>query len=194
MDLDQQPLSKTEAVANNVDKHLITPVSEDQRLQIVEATNSCVEKAGNIFSRHFSLLTIDFDLRGKCAGMYQVSGRKRRIRYNPWIFAKYYEESLINTVTHEVAHYVVDSIWGIRHVKPHGKEWRDTMFAMGVEPIVTGSYDLEGIPTRQYRRYSYQCDCRTHDLTSLRHRKIVEKGAIYRCQLCHSPLKQCAAR
>jgi hypothetical protein len=59
---------------------IINPVSEYQRLQIVEATNSCVEKAGGIFSRHFSLLTIDFDLRGKCAGMYQVRGKKRRIR------------------------------------------------------------------------------------------------------------------
>ena len=95
MNLDQRPFSTRDAAANNVDKHLITPVSEYQRLQIVEATNSCVEKAGGIFSRHFSLLTIDFDLRGKCAGMYQVRGKKRRIRYNPWIFAKYYEESLL---------------------------------------------------------------------------------------------------
>ena len=31
------------------DETIISPVSEDQRLQIVEATNSCVEKAGGYF-------------------------------------------------------------------------------------------------------------------------------------------------
>jgi len=175
------------------DTDMITPISDRQRLQITQATNDCIARAGVIFDRDFAFVSVVYDLQGKCAGMYQIRGAQRRIRYNPWIFAKYFEESLTNTVIHEVAHYVVDCVWGIRHVKPHGKEWRETMVAMGAEPKATGSYNLSGIPTRQYRRYAYRCECKTHELTILRHRKIVERGASYRCQSCHSILKQCAS-
>ena len=172
------------------DIDIIKPVSDRQRLQITQATNDCVERAGIIFNRKFAEVPVAYDLQGKCAGMYQVRGVQRRIRYNPWIFAKYFEESSANTIVHEVAHYVVDCIWGIRQVKPHGSEWREIMVAMGAEPHATGSYDLTGIPTRHYKRYEYKCDCRTHQLTILRHRKIIERGASYRCQSCRSALVQ----
>ena len=168
----------------------ITPVTDSQRLQITQATHHCIERAGILLDRDFALLPVAYDLQGKCAGMYQIRGSQRRIRYNPWIFAKYFEESLENTVIHEVAHYVVDCVWGIRRVKPHGKEWRQIMVTMGAEPNVTGHYDLTGIPTRHYKRYAYKCDCKTHQLTILRHRKIVERGASYRCQSCRSALQQ----
>ena len=137
----------------------ITPVTDSQRLQITQATHHCIERAGVLLDRDFALLPVAYDLQGKCAGMYQIRGSQRRIRYNPWIFAKYFEESLENTVIHEVAHYVVDCVWGIRRVKPHGKEWRQIMVTMGAEPNATGHYDLTGIPTRRYKRYAYKCDC-----------------------------------
>lgn len=172
------------------DLKIITPISEKQREQVSAATVACISKASALFDRQFIELPVDFDLRGKCAGMYQVRAHQRRIRYNPWIFAKYYQESLTNTVVHEVAHYIVDCIWGLRKVKPHGEEWRQTMIAMGAEPTVTGKYDLTGIPTRQYQRYAYNCDCRVHQLTLLRHKKIISRAASYRCQFCHSDLKQ----
>ena len=89
------------------DTDMITPISDRQRLQITQATNDCIVRAGVIFDRDFALVPVVYDLKGKCAGMYQIRGTQRRIRYNPWIFAKYFEESLTNTVIHEVAHYVV---------------------------------------------------------------------------------------
>jgi SprT protein len=168
----------------------ITPVSVAQQAQIVDATNLCVSKAQTVFGRSFEPVPVFFDLNGKCAGMYQVRGQQRRIRYNPWIFAKFFQDSLNNTVTHEVCHYIVDRIWGLAKVKPHGAEWRKTMRAMGAEPLVTGNYDLSGIPVRQYTKYSYQCNCSTHQLTALRHRKIVQNGVRYRCQQCHGFLQQ----
>jgi len=172
------------------DLKTIAPISKKQQEQVSAATAACIDKAGVLFERKFSKLPVDFDLRGKCAGMYQVRARQRRIRYNPWIFAKYYQESLANTVVHEVAHYIVDCMWGFRAVKPHGKEWRQIMIAMGAVPTVTGKYDLTGIPIRQYQRHAYQCNCRVHQLTLLRHNKIVSQVASYRCQFCHSDLKQ----
>ena len=164
---------------------MIEPISELQMRQVEAATERCVEKAAELYGRRFDPITVHFDLRGKCAGMYQVKGRSRRIRYNPWLFAKYFEDSIGNTVTHEVAHYVVDCLYGLRRVKPHGAEWKGVMVDLGAEPNATGSYDLTGIPVRQYSQFAYKCACRTHQLTSLRHKIILQRRAQYRCQYCH---------
>ena len=172
-----------------LNKKIINPLTNQQQTAVIKATDLCIKNSERKFGQQFSLVTVDFDLWGKCAGMYQVRGSKRRIRFNPWIFSKYYDESISNTVVHEVAHYLVDCIWGIRHVKPHGKEWKNTMLALGVEPIVRGNYDLTGVPQKIYQRFDYRCDCKVHHLTTLRHRKITEQGAIYRCQACHSNLR-----
>ena len=164
---------------------MIEPISEFQMRQVEAATERCIEKASQLYGRCFDTITVDFDLKGKCAGMYQVKGRSRRIRYNPWLFAKYFEDSLNDTVIHEVAHYVVDCLYGLRRVKPHGVEWKRVMVDLGAEPKATGSYDLTGIPVRQYAKFAYKCGCRTHKLTSLRHKKILKRRAQYRCQFCH---------
>jgi SprT protein len=101
------------------------------------------------------------------------------------LFAKYFDDSLSDTVAHEVAHYVIDCLYGLRRVKPHGVEWKSVMVDLGAEPKATGSYDLTGIPVRQYAKFAYKCGCRTHQLTSLRHKKILQRRAQYCCQYCH---------
>ncbi|MDP6198877.1 MAG: SprT-like domain-containing protein [Porticoccaceae bacterium] len=166
----------------------IEPISELQQTEVRRATQQCISRAEQIYNRRFKPLQVDFDLRGKCAGMYQVKRLERRIRFNPWIFAKYYQDSLHDTVAHEVAHYIVDCLYGLRKVKPHGREWQAVMRSLGAEPKATGSYDLTGIPRRQYQRFAYRCGCRTHNLTILRHRKVMKGVAKYLCQYCHGPL------
>lgn len=166
----------------------IDPITEQQRREVVAATQHCIARASAFYGRDFGSLQVDFDLRGKCAGMYQVRRQGSRIRYNPWLFAKYYEDNIGDTVIHEVAHYIVDCLYGLRRVKPHGQEWQQVMRDLGGRPKATGSYSLEGIPTRQYQRFPYSCGCRTHQLTLVRHRKIVRGRARYLCQFCHSPL------
>ena len=116
----------------------VEPISELQRAEVKRATQQCISRAEKIYNRRFKPLQIDFDLRGKCAGMYQVKRLERRIRFNPWIFAKYYQDSLNDTVAHEVAHYVVDCLYGLRKVKPHGREWQAVMRNLGAEPKATG--------------------------------------------------------
>lgn len=164
---------------------MIEPISELQMRQVEDATERCIKKASKLYGREFASIAVDFDLKGRCAGMYQVKGGHRRIRYNPWLFAKYFNDSLNETVTHEVAHYLVDCFYGLRRVKPHGEEWKAIMIDLGAEPRATGDYDLTGIPVRQYAKFNYRCGCRTHQLTSLRHKKIVQRRAQYRCQYCH---------
>ena len=165
---------------------MIEPISDIQKTHVEAATASYIKLAAGLYDRKFDPIPVHFDLKGKCAGMYEVRGRSRRIRYNPWLFAKYYEESLSNTVVHEVAHYLVDCIYGLGRVKPHGNEWKSIMLDFGARPKATGDYDLTGIPMRQYTKYAYKCGCRTHQLTSVRHKRIVQRGYQYRCQYCQS--------
>lgn len=152
---------------------IITPISEQQQAEVVAATNHCIARASRLYGQTFEAVPIDFDLSGRCAGMYQVRGSMRRIRFNPWLFAKYYQDSIGDTVIHEVAHYIVDRLYGLKRVKPHGDEWKKIMVDLGAAPKATGHYDLTGIPTRQYQRFAYNCGCRTHQLTIIRHRKIM---------------------
>ena len=172
----------------SVETTYITPISESQQAEVVQTTQGCIERAEQLYHRDFATVPVVFDLRGKCAGMYQSNRRGRQIRYNPWLFAKYYQHSLEQTVPHEVAHYITDCVWGIKSVKPHGKEWKSVVTALGGKPVATGNYSLQGIPTKQYQRFAYYCDCKTHQLTTIRHRRVLAGEASYHCRLCGQSL------
>ena len=170
----------------------IRPINDSQRAEVIKATALCIDRANQLYAREFPLLAVTFDLRGKCAGMYRRDNKGRQIRYNPWLFAKYYQRSLEQTVPHEVAHYITDCLWDIKSVQPHGNEWKSVVTAFGGEPVATGDYSLHGIPVKQYQRFAYQCGCRTHQLTIIRHRRMLTGTASYRCRYCGEPLKALA--
>jgi len=167
---------------------VVAPLSTAQRHRVVEATFATIGRAAELFDCGFAEIPVSFELRGRAAGMYVVRGGRRVIRYNPYIFAKYFSDNLVNTVPHEVAHYVTDVLYGLRRVRAHGPEWRAVMRAFGAEPAVTCRYDLDGIPVRRQRRYSYQCGCTTHSVSAVRHNRIQGGLARYHCRHCRTPL------
>ena len=60
------------------DLKTIASISEKQKEQVSDATTACIYRAGILFERKFAEIPVDFDLRGKCAGMYQVTIRQDR--------------------------------------------------------------------------------------------------------------------
>ena len=166
----------------------IPPIDASQRKEVVDQTHHYIDLAASLLDRDFSPIPVLFDLSGKCAGMYRVSNQKKVIRYNPYIFVKYYEDSLDNTVPHEVAHYISDCVYGRRRIKPHGPQWKSIMRAFGKPPTVTSRYDLTGIPTRQYQRLPYHCACQSFELTIHRHKKIQNRQRQYFCRQCKAEL------
>lgn len=171
---------------------LIPPLSELQQQKIIEHTYAYIDKATALFGIKNKPVDIRFDLKGRCTGMYRITHRigrhKREIRYNTFIFSKFYDDNVNTTVPHEVAHYVSDIMYGLRNIKPHGKEWQTIMQAFGVEARVTANYDLAGVPLKKLSLYTYQCHCREHQLTSIRHNKINKKRFRYFCNTCKQPL------
>jgi len=166
----------------------IKPINQHQKQQVCDATSYCLIKAEKIFKTKFKPIKVDFDLSGRSAGMYLVQREQRKIRYNAHLFAKYFDDNLAITVPHEVAHYITDVLYGLRHILPHGAEWQAVMCALGVEPRATGQYDLSGIPVRRQRRFTYHCNCNTHQLTTYRHYKICRRKDVYICKQCGEKL------
>lgn len=168
---------------------VVTELDDYQKAVVVDATGEYVERAESIFERNFSAITVSFDLKGKSAGMYRVKSGHEEIRYNPWIFSKYFDENLSTTVPHEVAHYIVHNVFGNLNVRPHGKEWKSLMQAFDADPSRTCDFDLAGIPVRSYKTFTYRCQCQEHELTTRRHNQIVNKRKIYFCRKCKTPVQ-----
>ena len=168
--------------------NVVEPLDPDRESAVTVRTADLIREACAQFALAPQIVPVRFDLRGRCAGMFRVKKGRAEIRFNPWIFARYFEDNLASTVPHEVAHYVVYRLFPNRRVKPHGIEWRNVMYALGAEPTVTCNYDLSGLPRRQLKRFTYQCRCRTHELTSIRHNRITAGRSRYHCQVCREPL------
>ncbi len=163
---------------------MVEPIGLPEQRRVVAATEHYVLRAGAIFGRRFRQVPVLFDLGGRTAGMFKLVGRRGWIRYNPWIFGKYFEENLCDTVPHEVAHFVVHELYGSRGIKPHGRQWRGVMEHFGADQGVTFNIDLEGFPQRQQRTHPYRCGCRVHDVSSTRHNRVLRGQGSYYCRLC----------
>jgi len=172
---------------------IIEPITSSQQQNIIERVSDLLQQCQQHFNQPFKPIEIRFDLRGKTSGMYVVKNKQQYLRFNPLIFSKYFEDNLCNTVPHEVAHYVSHVLFGIKNIRPHGKEWKSIMQILGAEPRVTGNYDLSGIPFKRQRRFRYICNCMTHELTTIRHNRIVKNKSRYICRKCNGKLIQQAA-
>ena len=166
--------------------HSLTPI---QKHMVEEKTSHYIKLANELLSLQLERIDVRFDLSGRSSGMFVLKYGQMSIRYNEIIFSRYFDDALVNTVAHEVAHYVVCSVWGLKKVKPHGAEWKQVMQLFNVPAEVTSRYDVDGLPLKQQRRHQYACGCMTHQLTTTRHNKVQKKSAIYNCRKCHQPLK-----
>jgi len=169
---------------------LIKPIGKSLQHRVVEATSGYIDQARDLFDTDFNRVAVGFDLTGKAAGMYRVRRSERIIRYNPYIFAKYFDDNLAVTVPHEVAHYIADMVYGLRNIRPHGQQWQALMAAFGADPSRTCSYDMEGIPQRVHQRIAYRCDCTRHNITLRRHNQIERGRRRYFCRSCGALLVQ----
>ncbi len=166
----------------------IEPINEQRRALVIERTTQFCHLAESLYRLRLPDLRVNFDLSGATAGLFEVHGSAVRVRYNPWIFAKFFQDSLDNTVPHEVAHFVVHQRYR-RRMKPHGSQWRQVMADFGADPAVTFHYDLTGIPTRRQRAHRYLCGCREHDVSTTRHNRVQRGQAQYNCVICAGRLE-----
>lgn len=164
-------------------------LNADQKQQVIDQTEYYIEQANQLLNLNLSSIPIKFDLKGRASGMFVIRQGSICIRYNEMIFSLYYDDALLNTVAHEVAHYVVYSMQGFKRPKPHGIEWKRVMGLFNVRPEVTSSYDVSELPLHRQRQYEYICGCNTHQLSTTRHNRVKRSKAVYTCRKCRQPLK-----
>jgi SprT protein len=125
-------------------------------------------------------------IRGKAAG--RAWPQKWEISLNTRMSALNGDGFVTETVTHEIAHLISHRI--NPKDRPHGRTWESVMLAFGQTPERLHSFDVSGlgIPRRPQARYAYSCRCREHQISLVRHKRIL-KGAEYRCINCKSNLK-----
>ena len=184
-------MHKKNAESITVNSDLIAPITVQQRQLVLNATEQYIALAAEQLQQQFPNIPVVFDLKGRAAGMYRSYQGKREIRYNPWLFAKYFEDNMQNTIPHEVAHYLSDVLYGIRTIRPHGRQWSALMEILGATPSRKHTYDLSGIPQRNLRRYTYRCACRHYELGAQRHRRISRGVGFYSCRQCETHLRYC---
>jgi SprT protein len=170
--------------AAQVHQSPVQPIGGAQRGEVLDRTEEFIRQAEAIFSRRFERVPVLFDLKGRSAGMFKILGKQRFIRYNPWIFAKYYEENLRDTVPHEVAHFIVHEQYPRRGTKPHGWQWRELMDRFGADPGVTFDRDLAGVPQRSQKSHRYYCGCQVHEVSTTRHNRVQRRRVRYHCCSC----------
>ena len=169
-------------------KNLIEPIVESRQEQVIEETAHFIRSASDYYGRKIKEIPVLFDLTGKSAGMYRVKAGQRVIRYNPYVFAKYFDDNFNETIPHEVAHYVTDILYGLRKIRPHGNEWKSVMNVFGVTANRTANYDLTGTPVRNFKTFVYHCGCQNFELTSRRHNKVLKGTGHYMCRDCGEKL------
>ncbi|MDC0403791.1 SprT-like domain-containing protein [Porticoccaceae bacterium] len=190
-------LSAMNSFTPTIEDGYYLPIGEREQALVVDTVQQWCQTGEQLFSVALPLPEVRFDQRGRVAGSFiaaRPATAKRlaqadKLRFNPWLFAKYWQESLADTVPHEVAHYAVSRLYPQRRLKPHGPQWKAVMLAFGLPARATGRYSVEGIPQRQQRSFTYQCGCRSHQLGAVRHRRASRGCAVYHCRACRGPLQ-----
>lgn len=164
----------------------MTKVQEEK---IVDETMRYIQIGRELYKKKFSDIEVCFDLTGHTIGMYKRQFQRKTIRYNAAVFAKYFDENFLETIPHEVAHYLVDMRFSRKRIRPHGEQWRKVMSDFGVDAKLTANYDLSDIPKRQYSMIPYACGCQQHSLGIRRHNKLQKGLAEYACRQCGDVIK-----
>jgi SprT protein len=94
---------------------------------------------------NMSIPKVRFNLKGTTAG-YAV-WRKHELMLHNVFLKENPEDYLVNTVGHEVAHLAARTKFG-GAIKPHGSEWTNTMWMMGLPATRCHNYELGNTTNR----------------------------------------------
>jgi SprT protein len=158
--------------------------------QAENAIRSAEGRARNFYGINLPEASIDFSLRGRCAGQARVDHEDRTsLRINQQLLRENLDDFLNQTIPHEVAHLVVN--WQFRKkrkkLRPHGQEWQTVMRnCFDLEPKRCHSYQTT--PARVVPRpFLYSCSCREHHLTNIMHNRLSRSYQAL-CKTCNTKI------
>lgn len=159
--------------------------------KIIEAVEKFVAIANAHFypdsRRSFNAPTVLFAKRGTTAGY--ATYQKNTVDFNMGIYRENVDKFLATTVPHEVAHIIAFQLMGEKGTG-HGYWWKFVMTQVfKISADRCHSYEVEHHKTRKIcKDWVYQCNCCTHNLTTIKHNKIQKGKTFYRCIKCNTRL------
>jgi len=102
--------------------------------------------------------------------------------------AEKYPDGLRDTVIHEMAHCLVHLNYD-RRCKPHGQEWQNMMYKLGVEPQRCHRMEQPDLVRKRHSTHHYRCGCGDHHLKTGRHNKHIVYGVTFTCRKCGTDLE-----
>lgn len=187
---------------------------------IVERVKWSMDKLNAKFGTNYPVPPITFKLRGRAAGTFewrrarhgmQLHEVNHSVNFHLVFAAENFDDYIINTVPHEVAHYFVFARYempyitkgdrvGLRKVKAHGYEWKSAMWAMGLDATRCHEYDTatQSAMTGRPKEYVYACSCSETRVTKVKHTNLQNNPFRYmycrKCKRAGRPHKYVFAR
>lgn len=164
-------------------------ITEAQKKLVDARVRECFNKF--LPGYNFSCLIIYRNDMANVAG-YAVTS-SRHIELNETLLAENFDDFLIRTIPHEVAHLLVNQFYP-NAKQAHGKEFRQVCKELGYPDAgkTYHEYDVSSVVKKKNTTlYVYECihGCRLYQLSKLIHKRIQEKGQKRGCGECRTVLK-----
>ena len=166
-------------------------------LDIQAFFDEIVDLAEVMFSREFPGLKLVIDRKPK--GKHTLAYYRpftRSVHINDVTIGLLDEQTLKHIIIHEIAHHVMPIIFP-NHKQDHGPEFKRVDRALGglgqtrIDIKDASHAFLAASSVRKTKKFTYSCICTpNHQLTTVRHNKIVRGLATYSCAKCNTRLKQ----
>lgn len=127
------------------------------------------------------------------------------MRLNKHILLEFGDVYIDEIVVHEYAHFVVTAMYrsgkiGYRRPMPHGKEFKAVCSHFGIDGKSTSKtfndaqwfkYKRAQLNKNPKKVFYYSCGCRNffHELSTVRHNKIMKKTSRLKCKDCDTAIK-----
>lgn len=156
--------------------------------RILQKTVETVNKINAHYKINLKVPKIYYDIKGTNAGMAKFPAMT--LHLNPKLLLNNLEDSIINTIPHEVCHLGVfqRSIeLKKKFPKGHGAEWKLMMWVVGADAKTYHKYDVSELK-KTMSKYHYQCNCEEgHVVSKILHNKI-QAGSTRKCIKCNVKL------
>ena len=166
-----------------------TRLTSELQESVIQKVKDTVDKINAHYHLDMKVPPVFYDVTGTTAGLAKY--RSMSIHFNSVLFLQNIEDTINNTVPHEVCHLGVL----LKHLKdrrpgapkPHGAEWKLMMWVVGAAAKRTHDYDVEDVKTN-VTEYQYQCGCAEGiKVGKVIHQKIL-RGNRYNCRRCNQTI------
>ncbi len=128
---------------------LLTP---ELKAKVEKKMRECIQKAEKHYGIQIEFPEIRYNIKSWTSGL--AYRNRNLVRFNLILLVENEKHFIDTTVPHETAHMIVNACFragkftlaaGKKRWMPHGKEWKEVMALLKVEPHVTHNYDVSSI-------------------------------------------------